>query len=135
MKGVCPSMSDPRLSVAQFCKYGLTGGCGTVVHYVWLVLLSDFAPGVAPIRLVLSGAFAGAVVNYLLNYRFTFASARRHLFALPRFLLLSGFNASASALAVFAFTAHGLPFMWGQFAATAVCLPCGFFVSRRGIFE
>src|SRR5262245_8016411 len=72
----------------QFLTFAAVGAVGTAAHFAVLVLLVealDFSPAAA----TTVGFVCGAVVNYALNRRFTFVSARSHRAALPQFLLVA----------------------------------------------
>jgi putative flippase GtrA len=62
----------------------MAGSLGTVLQYVILVALVRFA-SVSAVAASTVGAIAGAIVNYGVNHRWTFASERSHGHALPRF--------------------------------------------------
>lgn len=121
--------------IKQFLKYGLVGACGTLTHYVWLISLSMLYAGINPAYFAFSGAFIGAVVNYSLNYRFTFLSVKKHAFAFPQFVALAGFNMLASSLIVQTAVSLGVHYIIGQLTATALCLPVGFIISKKVVFN
>jgi putative flippase GtrA len=69
------------------------------------------------------GFIASAVLNYLLNYRFTFRSKNLHLSALPRFLVISGIGLVLNGVILQAGIAYtSVPYLWCQVAATVIVL-------------
>ncbi len=71
----------------QFLGYVAVGAIGTGVHYLILALL--VAAGWHPTLATATGATAGAIVNYALNYRYTFRSRRAHRIAAKRYLAVT----------------------------------------------
>jgi putative flippase GtrA len=118
----------------QFLRYAGAGAIGTATHYALLVVLVQLA-GVAAVVASTAGAIAGAVVNYLLNHRYTFASDKPHSRALPRFVVVSlagiAVNAAVVATLVSGASAH---YLLAQVVATAVVLVLGFAINRIWTF-
>lgn len=119
----------------QFIKYGLVGVCGTLAHYTWLFSLSTLYANINPAYFAFSGAFLGAVVNYTLNYRYTFLSAKKHAMAFPQFVTLAGLNMLVSSFVVQFAVNTGINYMAGQLLATAMCVPLGFIISKKVVFN
>ena len=118
----------------QFIKYAGSGAVGTTVHYLLLaVLVEGF--GVGAVVASSCGAVAGALVNYGLNYRYTFRSTRPHRESLTKFAVVSAagiaLNALVVALGTSAFGWHYLP---AQVVATGVVLGTAFAVNRVWTF-
>jgi putative flippase GtrA len=72
----------------KLTSFGLVGVIGTAAHYVTLVFLVEVI-GVAPVGATSVGFAVGALVNYVLNYRFTFQSSKPHLTAGSKFFLIA----------------------------------------------
>lgn len=72
----------------QFIKYGIVGGLGTTSHYLILVLGVEYL-AIAPIISTSFGFLVGAIVNYVLNYKFTFNSKVSHQKAMLRFFTIA----------------------------------------------
>lgn len=73
----------------QLVRFAAVGAVGTCAHYLLLVVLVE-AGGANEVVASTAGALLGALVNYMLNRRYTFRSSRRHGEALPRFLAIAG---------------------------------------------
>lgn len=118
----------------QFFRYGAAGAAGTAIHYATLVALVQLAraPVVAAST---SGAVAGAVVNYVVNHRWTFPGIRNHAQSLPRFatVALVGLATNATVLALLTSVA-GAHYLVGQAVATGVVLVAGYFANRAWTF-
>jgi putative flippase GtrA len=128
------SLRARRTLGAQFTKFALAGGAGTGVQYlvlIALVAMFHLAPG----RASLIGALAGAVVVYLLNRRFTFATQRGHGETLPRFAMMAIAGALLNGLLVGALSGAGLYFLLAQLVATVIVLVFNFIVSKLWIFR
>lgn len=68
-------------------KYIIVGGLGTVCHYVIMVVAAELL--LFPLWLSTTIGFtAGAIVNYILNYAFTFKSQKKHIETAPKFFII-----------------------------------------------
>lgn len=72
----------------QFVRFAAIGLLGTGAHYLILALLVQ--AGGPPTLATGIGALAGALLNYRLNYRYTFCSRQAHRCTAPRFLAIAG---------------------------------------------
>ncbi|MEW6118588.1 MAG: GtrA family protein [Pseudomonadota bacterium] len=118
----------------QFSRFGAVGAIGTAAHYALFLVLVEGA-GTDPVAASTAGALLGALVNYVLNRRYTFRSARRHREALPRFLAVAGaglvLNAGLMLLLVDGLGMHYLP---SQVIATLGVLFWNFTANRLWTF-
>lgn len=85
-----------RRNLIRFLTYAMVGAVGTLVQYVILATLVSLR-WAGPVTASLIGAVAGAVINYLLNARFTFAS-KAHSTALPKFAATALLGAAVNGL-------------------------------------
>ena len=118
----------------QILRFGGVGLIGTCSHYLILLALVE-GLAVAPVVASSAGAVTGALINYILNRRYTFTSRRAHREALPRFMAvaLAGLTLNAAILAVL--LSWGVHYMPGQLMATALVLLLSFAVNRSWTFE
>lgn len=73
----------------QFIRFTAVGACGTAVQYIGLKIGVDLFG--APAALASGvGYLCGSVVNYLLNYFFTFASGKTHAEAATKYFTVLG---------------------------------------------
>lgn len=125
-------MASQRLP--QFLRYGAAGAIGTSAHFAVLGALVHFA-GAGAVIASTAGAVAGAIINYALNYRFTFASRREHRIALPRFCAVAGAGIAVNAIVMAAMLAFIEPhYLVAQAVATGVVLVTGFLANRLWTF-
>jgi putative flippase GtrA len=72
----------------QFIKFFGVGSVSAVGHFGVLILLVQ-AFGVAAVPASAAGALIGAWINYVLNYRYTFRSDKKHSEALFKFAVVA----------------------------------------------
>jgi len=120
--------------IAQFVKYAIAGAGGTAVQYAILFALVELAAA-PPVFASTVGAVAGALVNYVLNYHYTFQSRRPHREAATRYLTVSvvGIVLNAAVLAL-AMTLPGMHYFVAQLLATATVLIAAFLANRTWTF-
>lgn len=118
----------------QFSRFGAVGAIGTAAHYALFIALVEVT-GADPVGASTAGALLGALVNYILNRRYTFRSARRHREALPRFLAVAAaglaFNAGLMLLLVEGLNMH---YLLSQVIATLGVLLWNFSANRLWTF-
>lgn len=119
---------------AQIIAFISVGVISTAITIVVLVSLVEFLS----MNLILSsvlGYSSGAFINYVLNYRITFASTKRHYKTAPKFLLviLVGmfFNTIIMYLVVNIFT---LPYVLGQIVAIGLVVTLSYLSLRYWAF-
>jgi putative flippase GtrA len=75
--------------VAQFLRFAMIGATGTLAQYGVLWLGVDFLDW-SPVWASALGYILGSMVNYILNYHFTFSSNASHVEAASRFYVVVG---------------------------------------------
>jgi putative flippase GtrA len=118
---------------SQFFRFASVGAIATATQYVILYALVSGAAW-DPAHASMIGAAIGALVNYWLNYTFSFRSDRRHRESFPLFLLMASCGTVLNGLIVKGLTLAGLYYMFAQVVATIVVLGFNFYVSRKWIF-
>ncbi|MDO8414246.1 MAG: GtrA family protein [Gallionellaceae bacterium] len=73
--------------IFKFLRFATVGAIGTSVHYV--ILWGLVTAGTAVLLATTVGAIGGALVNYILNYRYTFNSDLAHRSALVKFFTVA----------------------------------------------
>lgn len=129
-------MPDTRArdqTASQLIQYAGLGAVGTAGHYLTLVLLAEWS-GFDLILATTLGFAVGAVINYLLNYHLLFRSRRRHVVALPRFLLIAALGALINAVVFAAMLATGVHYLLAQVIATGAVVIVTFLANRRWTF-
>ena len=111
------------------------GAIGTVVHYAILIAMVTTRTA-APLPASAVAFTAGAGVNYLLNYRFTFASRKRHVEAAGKFYVVAmcGLAINSGVMAV-GVNLLGVHYLATQLAATAIVLVWNFVANRAWTFR
>jgi putative flippase GtrA len=119
----------------QFSRFACVGVIGTLAHYATMGgLIASLAA--SPTAATSVGAVVGALINYALNRRHTFASQRAHRQALPRFLVIAGLGMAINAVIVWSATRLLLWHHWpAQFVATGMVLAVGFLANRAWTFR
>ena len=118
----------------QLFRYSGAGAIGTAAHFGVLVALVQLA-GMGAVAASTTGAIAGAIINYALNHRYTFASRRAHRSALPRFLVVAGAGILLNAAVLAAMIAFVHPsYLVAQVVATGAVLVAGFVANRKWTF-
>lgn len=125
-----------KLELPRFQRYVAVGGAATAMHYVLLLMLTEWL-AVSPPFATAFGAFMGAILAYVGNRRFTFAASdRRHSRALPRFLLVAAAIAWLNGSLVWAlssvFTVH---YLFAQAAATVLLLGITYRINKMWTFK
>jgi putative flippase GtrA len=118
----------------KFGRFLLVGGLCTGLQYLLLVALVEGLGLSATIASTI-GYAASSVVNYFLNYSFTFNSAQRHRRSLPRFVLIGVFGLLLNGAVTFVGTSiYGVHYLLAQVAATIVTLLWNFLANLRWTF-
>lgn len=110
----------------QFVAFAGMGVVGTLAHYATLLALVEWG-GLGSVAGSAIGFVAGALVNYTLNYTFTFRSSAPHRVALPRFMTVAAVGFCLNALVMLAGTRWlSLHYLVVQVLATGMVLIWGF---------
>lgn len=90
--------SQPMM--VPFLRYAGAGAIGTAAQFAILIALVRLA-GAHAVTASTVGAVAGAMINYAVNYRYTFESRAPHARAVPRFaaIALAGIGLNAVVIA------------------------------------
>lgn len=115
-------------------RYLVSGGAATLLH--WGTMAALIAAGLSANLATALGALAGATLNYVLQFHFTFRSRQQHATTMPRYLGIT-FLSWCSNNAVFALI-HGLTGLAAapsQFLTTALVTVLNFFLYRRFVFN
>ena len=118
----------------QFLRFALVGTAATITTYATLV------GGVESLNLnavtaSIIGYMLGMVVNYTLNYRYTFDCERQHQVVAPKFLLVMLIGMLINAGVMFAgINWLGIHYLLAQLAAVAVVFMLSFTANRMWTF-
>ena len=117
----------------KFISFALVGSLGTLAHYSVLYALVE-AQGYNAVAASGYGAWAGLLVNYVLNFKLTFNSNQSHTRTFPKFALIAvvgmGFN-----LLLMAWLTHQLYYLYAQVSTTLLVLIWNFFANIIWTFK
>ena|SRR5437879_2151852 len=105
----------------RLVRFGAVGVVATGIQYVVLIALVHGA-GYGPTLASALGFTVSAVVNYILNYYFTFRSQRRHGPAVARFVALAGTGLIINSVLMQVLVWAGWHYVLAQVCATGVVL-------------
>lgn len=119
----------------QFSLFTLVGVVGTAAHYIVLVVLVELL-ALNAVASSAAGALCGALVNYLLNHRFTFRSAMPHGKTLPRFLTVATAGFAINALIMYlGVEVAQMYYLLVQILATGMVLVWNFVANKLWTFS
>lgn len=119
----------------EFFKFANSGAIGTAAHYTILWVLVNFF-ALNPVAGSAAGALAGAGINYLLNYHWTFNSQLPHSRTLPRFLAIAALSLALNTCLMALLVAQSnLHYLVAQLVTTIICLTVNYLASRFWAFE
>lgn len=118
----------------QFISFAGVGAIGTVAHWSVLVFLVQWL-STDPVLASFTGAVVGALTNYVLNYRFTFRSTKRHREAMAKFLTVAGVGLALNSLIMAVCVGAGIHYLLSQVIATGLVLLWGFAGNRLWTFR
>lgn len=127
------SVSKPH-TLKQFLSFTAVGAIGTTAHYIVLISLVQ-GWGTGPVYASSAGFVIGALINYFLNYRFTFNSSKSHTEAMTKFFIVAVIGAAINAVIMFAGTSYtAINYVVVQICATALVLFLNYFLNRIWTF-
>jgi len=127
-------MRKHKSTIVQFLLFAGIGAIGTVGHYTTLIVLVQFW-AVDPVFASSFGFVVGAIINYILNYHFTFQSDKRHAEALTKFLIVATIGAGINGVIMYIGIENTtINYMIVQIFATAVVLLWNFVVNKLWTF-
>jgi putative flippase GtrA len=131
----CAQPSPPRSVIERLLRFGVTGALATLVHFLTLILLVEIGR-VSPVWSTAFGSAAGALVNYVLNRRYTFNSRKPHLDAGPKFLTIAVGTGLLNAMLVYIGTdLLGLHYLLVQCVATLIVFLANFLLNSVWTFR
>jgi putative flippase GtrA len=124
---------NPRPSTArQFAQYAGVGAIGTSGHYAVYIALVQ--AGLHIVAASVAGFVVGALINYWLNYHYTFNSVQPHRQAMTKFFTIALAGLALNTLIVFVLDRMQWHYLLAQAAATMIVLIWNFAANRRWTF-
>ena len=131
---VTVSRLSRRIAQNQFMRFLTVGGIATGVQFLLLILFVELGL----LEKVAASALAyglAAIVNYLLNYYFTFNSNKRHREAFSKFVIVVAIGLSVNTLTFWGLLGL-LPFyLIAQVGATLTTLIVNFLLHKYWIYR
>ena len=119
----------------QFLLFSVVGAVGTSGQYAVLILLVEVSRQ-NPVLASTLGFLVGALINYILNYRYTFKSDKPHRETLAKFLVVAAIGACINTgLMYVLIEAISLQYLIAQLLATAAVLAWNFFANKFWTFQ
>lgn len=120
----------------MFIVYAMVGAVGTLVQYAVLFICVSWTHLLDPVKATVLGAFLGAIVNYVLNARFTFRGASgTHSTRVVKFGLTALFGMFMNGLIMHVLSSMlGFNYMLVQLIATGVVLLLTYSINRIWTF-
>lgn len=115
--------------------FGMMGALGIPVLFLTLVFLVEVC-GVGPVFATSVGHLIGALVNYALNYHFTFKSSKAHSDSGPKFFLIASMTGILNALLVYlGVDLMGMHYLLVQIFATLIVFLSNFLLHSTWTFS
>ncbi len=115
-------------------RFFIAGALSTAMHYAVLFGLFN-GLGVELVLATSFGALAGAIVNYYINYFYTFNSQRQHMRSVGTFVLVVGMGLLINGSVVgLAFHVLGMPALFAQLSATLITFFWNYLAHQRWTF-
>ena len=118
----------------QFLRFVLVRTAATITTYAVLIVGVE-GLHIDAIAASVVGYVLGIMVNYILNYRFTFGSGQRHHVVIPKFLTVMVIGMFINAAVMYmGINWLGFHYMLAQLAAVGVVLMLSFTANRLWAF-
>ena len=119
----------------QFALFAVVGCAAAAGHYGTLIGLAELG-GVAPVPASAAGFVVGAIISYVLNYRFVFRSEAEHLPTATRFVTVAVIGLVLNSLIMALLTRWAaLHYLVAQLAATGTVMLWSYGANRVWTFE
>jgi putative flippase GtrA len=119
----------------QYVLFAGVGAIGTAGHYLVLVLLVEWF-SVAPVAATTAAFMVGAIINYILNYKYTFSSDKPHLQAMSKFFSIATVGMLFNGLIMDYGVQHlELHYLVTQVVATILVMQWNFFANKLWTFS
>jgi putative flippase GtrA len=123
------------VEATRLVKFAGVGAVGLLVHYMILTVLVEFGV-LGMVYASAIGFTAGGVVNYCLNYRYTFCSSKRHCEAMLKFFAIISLGLILNTVLMYVFTRRfSFHYLLAQIISTGVTLIWNFSGNRLWTFR
>jgi len=119
----------------QFVRFAGVGCLSAIGHYGLLIFLVQLVRTDAVLASA-AGALLGAVINYLLNYHFTFQSSKKHHESIAKFVVVAAVGLGLNTLFMWIMVnLLGLHYLLSQLVTTGLVLIWSFLGNRFWTFH
>lgn len=119
----------------QYVLFAGVGVIGTAGHYLVLVLLVEWF-AVTPVVATSAAFLVGAIINYSLNYKYTFSSDKPHLQAMSKFFSIATVGMLFNGLIMdYGVTQLELHYLATQVVATVLVMQWNFVANKLWTFS
>ena len=119
----------------KLVMFGTMGILGIPALFLTLIFLVE-ACSVGPVLATSAGSLVGALVNYTLNYHFTFKSSKAHSDTGPKFFLIALITGILNALLVYlGVDLMGMHYLLVQIGATLIVFLFNFVLNSTWTFR
>lgn len=123
-----------RRVIRQFLTFTGVGAVGTAGHYLTLILLVELL-SLDPVVSTTMGFVVGALINYILNYKYTFVSNKSHRETLIKFFIVAIIGAVVNSTIMFIGTKLLIiNYLLAQVIATGIVLLQNFVLNKVWTF-
>jgi putative flippase GtrA len=121
--------------MVKLIKFSAVGAVGTLAHYSVLICLVQLL-AVNVVVASSCGAIVGALVNYFINYKWTFNSNKRHSEAMVKFFAVASVGFVMNGLLMMLFTkVLVLHYLLAQVVTTGIVLFWNFLANHFWTFD
>ncbi len=118
----------------QFLIFASVGAVGTAGHYATLVVLVELL-SLDPVIASTFGFTAGALINYVLNCKYTFVSNKPYTETIIKFFIVAVIGAIVNSIIMYVGTSLlEINYLLAQIIATGVVLLQNFFLNKVWTF-
>jgi len=122
-------------TIRQFILFAAVGAVGTGGQYISLVILVE-AGLLAKVPASIVGFTVGAIINYFLNYRFTFNSDKSHREAISKFFIVAIIGAAINTVLFYTgIRFFHMYYLLAQLVATVIVLIWNFLANKLWTFR
>lgn len=119
----------------QFVKFTAVGALGTLAHYAVLIFMVELLNSPV-LTATIYGSLAGAVINYFLNYYWTFNSKAKHWTTASKFFIIAFIGLLLNVQLMWIFTeVFEAWYLFSQIVATVIIFIFNFFCNRLLTFK
>ena len=119
----------------KFLIFVFVGGIATVIQYIVMILLIELSLCNVLFASVISYCI-GAIVNYILNYHFTFKATQPHIAIFPKFLVTAIIGLIINTIIInYLMQFNYLHYLFAQGIATVLVLIWNYLVNNYWSFK